>query len=465
MLLSITVAVVILAFKGIVGEACFASDFTCNDGQCLSIWKKCNGIADCSDGADEDIALCRVGARNVSIGEKLIARVQYKWEFYNLDVYLCNSTNCTSMSFDGYTPDGRLCTITSYPATCGAMNSGEFIFEIERRFDGLSIWLYGHANNRKWFSAPKDYNELLIRPSDWYHDMAIQFSGDIGVPNGHEFQCSDGQILSVISKCDGARDCSDGADEDPAVCNNSSVDLTRSDASAQVMYKAEHGPLHFLFCNSSECTNIRIVPCAEGGGGQQRKFRYDSCNAEGVFCNGGAGSFCEYEESWPTGVYIFDVTLKEPQRQSRSVEIRLRGAGPFAFDSVGEGHTRLRIRPGNWISDMPVQFVAMPGSTSTVTTPISTPVTFPSTSSTSTSALPEQTTTTETTPTTKSSWPPLPAPSTCDPRYAYLLIPEPGRCDGYRICLSGRSSGATCPPPLLFSYHLQDCALPNYVDC
>ncbi|XP_052128887.1 uncharacterized protein LOC113214433 isoform X5 [Frankliniella occidentalis] len=258
--------------------------------------------------------------------------------------------------------------LKSYPATCGAMNSGEFIFEIERRFDGLSIWLYGHANNRKWFSAPKDYNELLIRPSDWYHDMAIQFSGDIGVPNGHEFQCSDGQILSVISKCDGARDCSDGADEDPAVCN-------------------------------------------------------------------------------------------------RSVEIRLRGAGPFAFDSVGEGHTRLRIRPGNWISDMPVQFVAMPGSTSTVTTPISTPVTFPSTSSTSTSALPEQTTTTETTPTTKSSWPPLPAPSTCDPRYAYLLIPEPGRCDGYRICLSGRSSGATCPPPLLFSYHLQDCALPNYVDC
>ncbi|XP_052128885.1 uncharacterized protein LOC113214433 isoform X3 [Frankliniella occidentalis] len=312
--------------------------------------------------------------------------------------------------------------LKSYPATCGAMNSGEFIFEIERRFDGLSIWLYGHANNRKWFSAPKDYNELLIRPSDWYHDMAIQFS-------------------------------------------DSSVDLTRSDASAQVMYKAEHGPLHFLFCNSSECTNIRIVPCAEGGGGQQRKFRYDSCNAEGVFCNGGAGSFCEYEESWPTGVYIFDVTLKEPQRQSRSVEIRLRGAGPFAFDSVGEGHTRLRIRPGNWISDMPVQFVAMPGSTSTVTTPISTPVTFPSTSSTSTSALPEQTTTTETTPTTKSSWPPLPAPSTCDPRYAYLLIPEPGRCDGYRICLSGRSSGATCPPPLLFSYHLQDCALPNYVDC
>ncbi|KAE8741006.1 hypothetical protein FOCC_FOCC013475, partial [Frankliniella occidentalis] len=197
MLLSITVAVVILAFKGIVGEACFASDFTCNDGQCLSIWKKCNGIADCSDGADEDIALCRVGARNVSIGEKLIARVQYKWEFYNLDVYLCNSTNCTSMSFDGYTPDGRLCTITA---------------------------------------------------------------SDIGVPNGHEFQCSDGQILSVISKCDGARDCSDGADEDPAVCN-------------------------------------------------------------------------------------------------RSVEIRLRGAGPFAFDSVGEGHTRLRIRPGNWISDMPVQFV------------------------------------------------------------------------------------------------------------
>lgn len=44
-----------------IAVGCLRSEFSCADGSCVQLHRKCNGVRDCPDGSDETLAECFQG--------------------------------------------------------------------------------------------------------------------------------------------------------------------------------------------------------------------------------------------------------------------------------------------------------------------------------------------------------------------------------------------------------------------
>ena len=58
------------------------AEFTCNDGQCVSMEKRCDQIADCRDGSDEDA--CRL--LSLPTGYNKVVPPYSKLSFFNTTI-------------------------------------------------------------------------------------------------------------------------------------------------------------------------------------------------------------------------------------------------------------------------------------------------------------------------------------------------------------------------------------------
>ncbi|XP_052120291.1 uncharacterized protein LOC113210653 [Frankliniella occidentalis] len=146
----------------------------------------------------------------MSIGDRLIARVQYKEDHKAVLFYLCNPSNSTAVECDtrmwvfGANPEGQLrfdhfggceptvnrCShvVDNQKNVTGWVDfpAGENVFVVERRGEELAVWLQGHPETEHQAAGFAAAGPRTLRVKPWfsYYDMPVQFSSSEGKTMG-----------------------------------------------------------------------------------------------------------------------------------------------------------------------------------------------------------------------------------------------------------------------------------------
>ncbi|KAJ1520447.1 hypothetical protein ONE63_003577 [Megalurothrips usitatus] len=174
-------------------EVCGKNMFLCKNGNCIDIMKKCSGTDNCGDGSDEDPLLCDVPMRNITVGTKVMARLEYRPEHEAVWILMCGSDSCSRLVVQGYSSlDGSLaydsytnCTLKGQNCLAGGSGSpGQMVpfsagnvsfFVTHSDTQGLKVALRMHEDYATSVVAPADSKHLWIRPQLWYFDMPTTY--------------------------------------------------------------------------------------------------------------------------------------------------------------------------------------------------------------------------------------------------------------------------------------------------
>ncbi|XP_045457168.1 modular serine protease-like [Melitaea cinxia] len=164
-----------------------SNQWQCRDGNCIGFDGKCDGIVDCPDGSDETHPLCR----NI--------QCQSNW-------FRCTYGACV----DGTAPCNgiRECADNSdelLPACRNETNEASVEFKCQ---DGSTIPAAGHCDG-----APDCADGS---------DESVRACAAKQCP-GYLFQCAYGACVDRGSDCDGVQQCADGSDESDELCNRTTT--------------------------------------------------------------------------------------------------------------------------------------------------------------------------------------------------------------------------------------------------
>ncbi|CAG5036914.1 unnamed protein product [Parnassius apollo] len=164
-------------------EECSKNEFECNDGTCVQRGNSdCDGVYDCSDGSDEDFALCR---------ERNCHKMQFR----------CNYGACISI-FE-VCDHNRNC-VDGSDELLHRCNGGPLIVgEQFKCQNGQLIPKGGRCNG-------------IVDCADGY-DESIAACAEFTCQPG-QFQCEYGGCVDGSAQCNGTAECRDGSDEKLGIC-------------------------------------------------------------------------------------------------------------------------------------------------------------------------------------------------------------------------------------------------------
>ncbi|XP_056009495.1 basement membrane-specific heparan sulfate proteoglycan core protein-like isoform X3 [Ostrea edulis] len=255
------------------------SEFTCASGQCIDIRKQCDRIKDCFDGSDESGCSCRSDEFTCISDGKCVPRTDRCNRRRDCqdgsDESDCQGENCSPFEFlctvggcvesikqcDGYfdCPDGSdefLCTspttiapterpliITISPPSLRLREGREARFRCQASRNVPLSWSRRSNNGSLPYRASVE-NDILTIPELQPLDSGSYICTVVGQeqryfaiatldvqslvpptlpPTGicrpGEAVCQNLQCINADYRCDGDRDCEDGSDEDPSLCN------------------------------------------------------------------------------------------------------------------------------------------------------------------------------------------------------------------------------------------------------
>ncbi|XP_034231461.1 uncharacterized protein LOC117639691 [Thrips palmi] len=167
--------------------------FECKDGDCVDLNKRCNGRDDCSNGRDEESALCdALPTVALPVNTTVTARVQHGAHSGVL-LLLCGKS-CTKVWLVGTGEEGELrhwtwmcdahggkCSKVQSASVTTGFGHGEIELVVQHRANELAVWRKDHpadvvtaaVDPTKSASRP---STLRIRPHTWEQDMPVQFS-------------------------------------------------------------------------------------------------------------------------------------------------------------------------------------------------------------------------------------------------------------------------------------------------
>ncbi|XP_034255267.1 uncharacterized protein LOC117653585 [Thrips palmi] len=171
-------------------RACDDDHFTCDNGQCTMPYLICDGVTDCDDGSDEKPGKCdSAAAATLSVGDALLATVQYRFEHKGVVFRLCNDSWCSALYVWGANSNGTLkyfqdtdCNV--WGAYCSSsiesqtdgweyFPTSELAFVLERRSTSLALWRLGDIEHSVSVPVTADSHHLRIRPENWMKDMPV----------------------------------------------------------------------------------------------------------------------------------------------------------------------------------------------------------------------------------------------------------------------------------------------------
>ncbi|XP_041563042.1 basement membrane-specific heparan sulfate proteoglycan core protein isoform X19 [Drosophila elegans] len=290
-----------------LGVECLGSQYQCGDGSCISGYKRCNGITDCADGADEYNCIYNYvdssydnDPDNNPLNECDILEFECDYsqclplekkcdgyvdcedesdEFecqsytdrcleseFECDSYclprdqLCNGiTNCQDGS------DERNCTFCREDAYL--CNTGECVAD-NQRCNGIDDCADGsderHCETNNHYpthnvnvivqkTSPPNPKTKRCRPNEW--------------------QCANLECIEISLQCNAFKDCSDGSDEDLSVCFGTATNrLKPSDCSSDQFFCDESCYNRSVRCNGHlDCSDgsdevgcsMKSLPCPQ----------------------------------------------------------------------------------------------------------------------------------------------------------------------------------------------------------
>ncbi|XP_035741557.1 basement membrane-specific heparan sulfate proteoglycan core protein-like isoform X31 [Vespa mandarinia] len=303
---------------------CSSDQFRCIDGICLSIDKRCNGVADCRNGEDENQCVTECPPGNFRCNDGLC---------------LDSKKRCDGRShcLDGSDEINCQCPIGKRACDNGVCIDERFF--CDKNYDCLDrsdeFDCHDEATSEKGYPKEKECNE-------------------------NEFTCNDGSCIPRYLVCDGRSDCSEGTDEfgcSPHGCGQDQFqcrtgDCIRNDQRCDGRIDCEDGS-----DEPSECDTTTLKPEGPGArpmpgrcpAGQFQCVLDKACVPQSSICNGVPECRDASDENncGPTGgstglnlkTYPSEQVIKEnPAKQGREVVFQCRDEGPL----------RARVR---WLRD------------------------------------------------------------------------------------------------------------------